>query len=62
MKTNIAINRKENTLSISNTFYKKASLYGTPEYYELRQSMIENPDMKIVFKSICKKTYYGLTF
>lgn len=62
MKTNIAINHKENTLSISNTFYKKASLYGTPEYYELRQAMIENPEMKIVFKSICKKTYNGLTF
>ena len=43
MKTNIAIDLEKNTVIVSNTFYKKASLYGTPEYYELRQAMIENP-------------------
>ena len=62
MKTNIAVNHEKNTMSISNTFYKKACLYGTPEYYELRQAKIENPEMEIVFKSIRKKTYTGLTF
>ena len=62
MKTNIAIDPKENTMSISNAFYKKACLFGTPEYYVLRQAKIENPEMQIVFKSIRKKTYNGLTF
>ena len=62
MKTNIGIDHDANTMSVSNTFYKKACLFGTPEYYELRQAMIENPEMKIAFKSIRKKTYNGLTF
>ena len=62
MKTNIAIDPKENTMSISNGFYKKACLFGTPEYYVLRQAKIENPEMQIVFKSIRKKNYNGLTF
>ena len=62
MKTNIAIDLEKNTVIVSNTFYKKASLYGTPEYYELRQAMIENPKAEIIFKSIHKKTYNGLTF
>lgn len=52
MKTNIAIDLEKNTVIVSNTFYKKASLYGTPEYYELRQAMIENPKAEIIFKSI----------
>ena len=62
MKTNIAIDLEKNTMSISNAFYKKACLYGTPEYYELRQAKIENPEMKIIFKSISKRKYNGLTF
>lgn len=61
MKTNIAIDLEKNTMSISNAFYKKACLYGTPEYYELRQAKIENPEMKIIFKSISKRKYNGLT-
>lgn len=32
MKTNIAIDLEKNTVIVSNTFYKKASLYGTPEW------------------------------
>ena len=59
---NIAANLIDNTLTVSKTFYKKASVCGSTEYYELRQAMIENPGFKIVFKSIEKKTYNGLTF
>ena len=59
---NIAANLIDNTLTVSKTFYKKASVCGSAEYYELRQAMIENPGFKIVFKSIEKKTYNGLTF
>ena len=59
---NITANLIDNTLTVSKSFYKKASVCGSAEYYELRQAMIENPKFKIVFKSIEKKTYNGLTF
>ena len=59
---NITANMIDNTLTVSKSFYKKASVCGSAEYYELRQAMIENPGFKIVFKSIEKKTYNGLTF
>ena len=56
---NIHIDLAANTLTVSKSFYKKASVCGSAEYYELRQAKIENPDSKIVFKSIEKKTYNG---
>lgn len=59
---NITANLIDNTLTVSKSFYKKASICGSAEYYELRQAMIENPECKIVFKRIEKKTYNGLTF
>ena len=59
---NIHIDLTANTLTVSKSFYKKASVCGSAEYYELRQAMIENPDCTIVFKTIEKKTYNGLTF
>ena len=59
---NIHIDLSANTLTVSKSFYKKASVCGSTEYYELRKAMIENPDCKIVFKTIEKKTYSGLTF
>ena len=62
MKTNITINAIEGTITVSNAFYKKASAYGSAEYAELRQAMLENPTFQIVFKTIEKKTYKALTF
>jgi len=59
---NITANMIDNTLTVSKSFYKKASVCGSAEYYELRQAMIENPDCTIVFKTFEKKTYNGLTF
>ena len=59
---NITANLIDNTLTVSKSFYKKASVCGSPEYYELRKAMVENPECKIVFKTIEKKTYNGLTF
>lgn len=59
---NIATNVEKHTLTVSKSFYKKASAYGSAEYYELHQAMLENPDYSIVFRSIEKKTYSGLTF
>ncbi len=62
MKTNITINAIEKNIIVSKAFYNKASKYGTTEYNELRSAMIENPEYKIVFKTVEKKTYGGLTF
>lgn len=59
---NISVNLIASTLTVSKSFYKKASVCGSTEYYELRQAMIENPNFSIVFKHIEKKTYNGLTF
>lgn len=59
---NITMNLTANTLTVSKTFYKKASIFGSAEYYELRQAMIENPSFKIEFKTYDKKTYHGLDF
>ena len=62
MTKKIRINVIEGTITISKAFYKKASNYGTAEYKELRNVMSENPTFKIVFKTIDKKSYNGLTF
>ena len=61
-KTNISIDAIEKTIGISKAFYKKASIYGSNEYEALRSAMLENPTFDIVFKTIEKKTYGGLTF
>ena len=61
-KTNISIDAIEKTIGISKAFYKKASIYGSNEYEALRSAMLENHTFKIVFKTIEKKTYGGLTF
>ena len=62
MKSNIIVNAIENTISVSKSFYKRASVYGSAEYAELRRAMLENPSFHIEFKTSEKKTYNGLTF
>lgn len=59
---NITNDWLNDTLVVSKSFYKKASVFGSAEYYELRQAMSENPGCTIAFKTIEKKTYGGLTF
>ena len=61
-KTAIEINAIEGTITVSKAFYKKASVFGSAEYIALREAMRDNPTFKIVFKTIEKKTYSGLTF
>lgn len=61
-KNPVEINAIDNTITISKAFYKKASAYGSAEYVALREAMRDNPAYKIVFKTIEKKTYSGLTF
>ena len=62
MKKNISINYEDSQLIVSKAFYKKAAVFGSAEYHELRQAMHENPEFKIEFKIIKKKTYRNLSF
>ena len=62
MSKNVTVNVIERTITISKAYYKKASIYGSSEYKELREVMSENATFKIVFKTIDKKSYNGLTF
>ena len=61
-KPNIIYNASENTYTVSKTFYKKASVFGSAEYKELRSAILDNPTAQIVFKTSEKKTYKALTF
>lgn len=61
-KSNITVNAIEKTITVSRSFYKKASSYGTNEYKELRKAMRDNSDFTVEFKKIQKKTYNGLDF
>lgn len=55
------------TITVSKSFYKKASMYGSDEYHMLKTVLNEQPnaDWKIVFKEIKnstkRKTYKNLT-
>lgn len=61
-KTNITINHAEKTISVSKTFYNKASKFGTAEYKTLNNAIKQNRGYEIVFKTSDKKSYHGLTF
>ena len=61
MKSNIIVDAIGNTITVSKSFYKRASVYGSAEYAELRKAMLENPSFHIEFKSSEKKTYSGLS-
>ena len=61
-KSNITVNAIEKTITVSRSFYKKASNYGTNEYKELRKAVRYNHDFTIEFKKVQKKTYNGLDF
>lgn len=50
------------TITITAAYYKKACIFGSAEYHELRQIRAENAGFTIEFKAIEKKTYKDLTF
>lgn len=58
----ITIDLINQTITISKAFYKKASTYGTAEYELLRDAIQQNHGFTIVFKTVEKKSYNGLTF
>lgn len=61
MKSNIYINREDNTIEITKAFYNRACQFGTPEFEELNRAIKQFPEFTIAFKSAKKKTYNGLT-
>ena len=61
-KSAIEVNAIENSIIVSKAFYKRASAFGSAEYEALRSAILDNPTAKIVFQTIEKKTYGGLTF
>ena len=62
MKRNIIVSTEDRTLTVSKSFYKRASVYGTDEYRELRRATDENQGFKIEIGPVGKKTYKYLTF
>ena len=62
MNKNITINPFDKTLTISKSFYKQATIYGTDEYNLLRDAMKECEGYEVIITTIQKKSYSGLTF
>ena len=62
MNKHVTYNLSDNTYTVSKAFYKKASVFGSAEYQELRKAILDNPTAQIIFKTSDKKTYNGLTF
>ena len=61
-KANITIDHVTRTLSVSKAYNKKASVFGSLEYHELRRAIDENPGYNIVIKTVKKNSYHGLSF
>ena len=63
-KNGIFVNAENNTLVMTKAYYKRACVFGSAEYYELRKAKAENKDFEVVFgyKASEKTTYNGLTF
>ena len=56
----------ENRILMDRTFYKKASILGSPEYWKFQKCKEQNPDFTIEVKRIKKnpdkQKYSGLTY
>ena len=60
-KSNVTVDVMNKTISVTKSFYTRASVYGSSEYNELRIAVKENPEFVITLKEIEKKTYGKLT-
>ncbi len=49
--SNITINYKKNTIEITKSFEKKASVYGSEAYRELKEARNEFPNYRLVVKT-----------
>ena len=54
--TNVRVNHENNTIVITKAFAKKASVYGTSAYKELREIKIDNPNYKVEVREVSKTT------
>ena len=62
MKNEIIINIPAKTMTVSKAFYKKASIYGTAEYFKLRNALKDNLELDLVVMASQKKSYRDLTY
>ncbi len=66
MTTAIKINHETKEIIVARYFYKKASVFGTMEYDELKRAREKEPEYTVKVKEIArnrnKKTYPNLTF
>lgn len=61
--SNITINEAKRSIEVTKEFYKKASVFGSAEYYELREVRHEFPNFKIVANKAPKRdSFKGLTY
>lgn len=60
-KKNYSYDLLNNTLTITESFYKKSKVYGSPEFNKLRELLTENSGCKVEITPDTKKTYKGLT-
>ena len=65
-KTNIVLSADFTSAYVSKSFMKKAHVYGTKEYNELRQFKLENPEIEVKVRTITKnsdkESYKNLTY
>ena len=54
--TNVRISHENNTIVITKAFAKKASVYGSDAYEELRKIKLDNPDYKVEVRAVSKTT------
>lgn len=63
---NINVNPVTETIEVSKAFLKKASVYGSPEYFALKEVRTAEPTFAVkeisIKKNANKKTYGSLTF
>jgi len=52
---------QSNTLVVPESFYKKALVYGSPEFHTMKKMVEENKGCNISIQPSTKKTYKGLT-
>lgn len=61
-KSTVIIDRKNETITMTKAYYKRACIFNSDEYVEYNMLMERHQGFKIVFKAKDKKTYADLTF
>ena len=57
MNNSIFVNDRKRALEISKQFNKAASIYGSPEYEDLKGAKADNPTYRVVIKPSPKRTF-----